>query len=184
MYFTLTIAVFEVDVRIVLERQPRVVRYNPTVVYVKVHLPSTQSMHHTGISSSVSGVAIVVDNSYVVELLRKLLRALFAVHAGRILVDGSARTVNHVCHDNVIKPRMGRSVGDFSADGQIDIFDCRRRIPFVDPEKHVAVRKPAFLKFDDMNPRGGEPQHLTLFYIFDQLELLLIIDSRYHIGSI
>ena len=71
---------------------------------------------------------------------------------------------------------MGHSVGDFSADGQVDIFDYRRGNPFVNPKKHVAVRKPAFLEFDDMNPRGDEPLYLTLFYIFDQLELLLIIN--------
>lgn len=85
-------------------------------------------MQHTGISSSVGGIAVVVDDGLVIELLWKFLRALVSVHVWGILVDGSARSVNHVGHGVVIKLLVGRSVRDFRADGQVDIFYCRRDV--------------------------------------------------------
>jgi hypothetical protein len=79
-------------------------------------------MRHSPISSSVSWVAVVVDDSFFTECLGKLFGALITVHTGGILVDGSARSMNHVGHDNFIEARMGSLVWYFCADGQVIVF--------------------------------------------------------------
>jgi hypothetical protein len=48
----------------------------------------------------------------------------------------------------------------------------------------VEVREKKFLEFNDMDPPHSEPQDLALLNFVDQLTLVLIVGSHYHIWPI
>ena len=52
------------------------------------------------------------------------------------------------------------------------------------PDKHVAVWKSAFLKFNDVNSCSGKSKNLALFNGVDQLHLLFVVNSCYNVRSI
>jgi hypothetical protein len=79
-------AVFEIDVRIVLEREPWIIGNHPSVVHFEIRLASFQKISHTCISSSVSRISVVIEYSFLAQCFRENLGTFVSIHARGILV--------------------------------------------------------------------------------------------------
>lgn len=78
-------AVFEIDMGITLEGNPRVGRNGPSIVHFEIRVPSFQAMYNSRISSPVSGIVVVIEDGILAVLLGERLWLVF--HARGIFID-------------------------------------------------------------------------------------------------
>jgi hypothetical protein len=110
-------AVFEIYVRILLEREPWVIRNHPSVVYFKIRLASFKEIGDTCISSSIRGISVVIEYSFLAQCFRENFGTFVSIHVRRIFVECSTRSVYHVGHDYFVQSWIGSFIRDFSAYG-------------------------------------------------------------------
>jgi hypothetical protein len=118
-------------VRIVLEGEPWVIRNHPSVVHFVICLASFLEISDTCISSSIRGISVVIDYCFLSQIFRENLGTFVSIHARRILVKCSTRSVYHVGHDYFVQSWIGSFIRDFSAYGGGYFFNWLRRVTFL-----------------------------------------------------
>ena len=84
------------------------------------------------------------------------------LHARAVLVEVSAWTVDHVCHDHLVQQWLFLLVGNLSTDDQVNVFGLDLFL-WSDPQEDVGMRKTTLLVLNGVQEGSHLPKSSLLW---------------------